>query len=50
MPNAPRPGNPARAVRVEDELWHAAQEEAKARGESVSDVIRRALERYVKRP
>ena len=48
MPNQPRPGNPARAVRVEDELWHAAQERAAERGETVSDVIRRALLRYVR--
>jgi len=50
MSNQPRPGNPARAVRIEDELWNAAKTKAAERGESVSDVIRRALERYVKRP
>ncbi len=49
MPNKPRPGNPARAVRVEDELWKAAQAIAAERGESVSDVIRQCLQRYVKR-
>lgn len=49
MPDQPRAGNPARAVRVEDELWHAAQARAAERGETVSDVIRRALERYVRR-
>ena len=49
MSNQPRPGNPARAVRVEDALWHAAKARAAERGESVSDVIRRALERYVRR-
>lgn len=48
MPNKPRPDNPARAVRVPDGLWHAAQEKATQRGETVSDVIRRALEKYVK--
>jgi hypothetical protein len=47
MPNQPRPDNPARAVRVPDGLWHAAQAKADERGETVSDVIRRALERYV---
>jgi hypothetical protein len=50
MANQPRPGNPARAVRVEDALWKAAQERAAERGETVSDVIRRALERYTRRP
>lgn len=49
MPDQPRPGNPARAVRVEDHLWQAAQAKAHERGETVSDVIRRALERYVRR-
>ena len=50
MPNQPKTSNPARAVRVEDELWRAAMEKAAERGETVSDVIRRALERYTKRP
>lgn len=49
MPNQPRPGNPARALRVEDELWEAAKAVAAERGESLSDVMRAALERYVKR-
>jgi hypothetical protein len=48
MPNQPRDDNPARAVRVPDELWDAAKAKAAGRGETVSDVIRRALERYVK--
>lgn len=39
---------PARAVRVPDDLWKAAQAAADGNGESVSDVIRKALERYVK--
>lgn len=39
---------PRRTVRVEKELWDAAQTEAASREETVSDVIRRALERYVK--
>lgn len=49
MPNQPRADNPTRAIRVSDGLWHAAQEKAAERGETVSDVVRRALERYVKR-
>lgn len=48
MPNQPRPDNPARAVRVPDGLWHAAQAKAIKRGETVSDVIRRALKRYIR--
>jgi len=38
-----------KAVRVPDELWRAAQAKADERGEYLSEVIRRALERYVKR-
>jgi predicted HicB family RNase H-like nuclease len=48
MANQPRPGNEARAVRVETELWDAAKAKAAEKGETVSDVIRRALERYVR--
>jgi negative regulator of replication initiation len=33
---------------VPDELWNAAKAKADERGETVSDVLRRALERYVK--
>jgi len=47
MPNAPK--TPSRNVRVSDDLWHAAMSKALDRGESLSDVIRRALERYVSR-
>lgn len=47
MPNQPK--TPIRTIRVGDPLWEAAQEVAAERGESVSDVVRRALERYVGR-
>jgi len=47
MPNAPK--TPARNIRIPDDLWLAAQDKAAAKGESVSDVVRRALERYVSR-
>lgn len=39
-----------RSVRIPDELWQAAKVKADQRGETVTDVIVRALERYVKRP
>ncbi len=42
-------GTTLRNVRIPDALWDAAKANAEKRGESVSDVIRRALERYVKR-
>jgi len=46
MPNAPK--TPSRNVRVPDELWHAAQAKAMKLGETVSDVVRRALDEYVR--
>lgn len=46
MPNQPR--TPHRTIRVPDELWAAAQEVAAGKGETLSDVLRRSLERYVK--
>lgn len=48
MPDQPRTENPARAVRVEDELWRAAQTKAAEAGTTVSAVIREALERFVR--
>lgn len=47
VPNQPK--TKIRAVRVPDELWEAAQAVAAKKGESVSDEIRRSLERYVRR-
>ena len=46
MPNQPK--TPIRSVRIPDEEWRAAQERAAERGETVTDVIRRALERYAR--
>jgi hypothetical protein len=48
MPNQPK--TPARSVRVGVELWEAAKVAAATRGETVTDVIVRALESYVKAP
>ena len=45
MPNAPK--TPSRNVRISDELWQAAKAAAADRGETVTDVIVRALEQYV---
>lgn len=47
MPNQPRADNPARAIRVPDELWAAAKERAAERGETVTAVVLRALREYV---
>ena len=41
-------GTPLRNVRVPDDLWRAAMSKALDRGETLSEVIRRALEKYVK--
>jgi len=43
MPDTPR------AIRIPDALWQAALDKAHANGDTLSDVVRRALERYVKR-
>lgn len=47
MPDKPK--TPHRAVRVDGALWRAAQERARENGETVSDVIRRALRRYTEK-
>lgn len=39
---------PIRRVRVADEIWDAANEKAKANGENLAVVIRRALIQYTK--
>lgn len=44
MPNQPK--TPQRTVRVPDDVWRAALENASANGETVTDVIIRALNRY----
>jgi predicted CopG family antitoxin len=43
MPDTPR------AIRISDELWLAALAKAQLRNESVSEVVRKALERYVRK-
>jgi predicted transcriptional regulator len=43
------PRDPLRNVRIPDDLWDRALAVARARGETLSQVIRAALERYVKR-
>jgi predicted transcriptional regulator len=49
VPRVPnQPATPVRTVRVPDEVWEAAQRIAADRGETVTDVIMRALRRYVR--
>lgn len=47
VPNTP--GTPRRTIRVPDALWDAAAAKAAEQGTDLSAVIRKALERYVKR-
>jgi hypothetical protein len=42
------PKTKARSVRVPDDLWLAVKVEAERQGETVTDVILRALRRYIK--
>jgi hypothetical protein len=44
------PKTPVHSFRAAADLVAAAKAKAVARGETLSDVIRRALERYVKKP
>jgi hypothetical protein len=45
VPNQPR--TPLHSFRVSDEIWEAAKECARQRGETLADVLRRALEQYL---
>lgn len=38
-----------RSIRVPAALWEAAKQKADDNGESISDVVREALEKYVRR-
>lgn len=46
MPN--QPATPNRTMRIPDEVWQEAQRIAADRGETVTDVVVRALRRYVR--
>jgi predicted transcriptional regulator len=46
VPNQPK--TPLRSIRVPDELWEAVQRKASDRDETVTDVIIRALQRYLR--
>lgn len=47
VPNAPK--TPMHSFRCPDELWEAAKVKAAEKDETLTDVLRKALERYVKR-
>jgi len=46
MPNAPK--TPTRTIRVSDNLWFAVQKKAASQSVTVTSVIVKALEDYVK--
>lgn len=46
LTTVPRNPMPLRSVRVSDAVWKSAQAKADERGENLSEVIRKALERY----
>lgn len=50
VPRVTKPPMVMRSIRVPMKLWEAAKAKADEREESISDVVREALERYVKRP
>ena len=45
----PTKGTTHRTVRVDDALWTAALRTAKANGENLSEIIRKALVEYVQK-
>jgi hypothetical protein len=47
VPNAPK--TPQRTIRIPDKTWEAAKATAESKGDNLSEVIRKSLERYVKR-
>lgn len=45
VPNQPR--TPGRAVRVPDSTWNPAQEAARRRGDTLSEIMRDSLDAYI---
>jgi predicted HicB family RNase H-like nuclease len=48
VPPPNKPKTPTHSVRVPQELWDAVRAKAKRQGETVTDVIIRALKRYLR--
>lgn len=46
VPN--QPATPARSIRIPDEVWEALRRRADERGETIADVVRRALRAYLR--
>ena len=49
LPRVSKPAMVMRSIRVPLKLWNEARAKADEREENISDVIREALERYVRR-
>lgn len=47
VPNQPK--TPARAARIDDELWDRVKAEATRRDETATDIVRRALREHLDR-
>ena len=45
-----QPKTPHRSVRVPDEIWDEVRRKASDRGETITDVILRALKQYLRDP
>lgn len=43
MPNQPRTDNPARAIRIEDDLWQCVKDRAVETDSTASEVVRTAI-------
>jgi predicted HicB family RNase H-like nuclease len=48
VPPPNKPKTPTHSVRVPQDLWDAVRAKAKRQGETVTDVIIRALKRYLR--
>lgn len=46
MPN--QPATPNRTIRIPDEVWEALRARADERGETITDVVLRALRAYLR--
>lgn len=49
MEIADSPETPRRTIRIPNKTWNAAKATAKRKGDTLSEVVRKSLERYVKR-
>lgn len=49
LPPVTKPPMVMRSIRVPEKLWEAAKNIADEHDENISDVVREALERYIKR-